>query len=54
VEPLAPSRYKIQFTASAELHDKIERLAALMPGADLVSIMEGPSRRSSNGSRPSA
>ena len=40
VEPLAPSRYRIQFTASAELHDKIERLAALMPGADLVSMME--------------
>ena len=40
VEPLAPSRYKIQFTASAELHDKIERLAALMPGADLVSMMD--------------
>ena len=40
VEPLAPSRYKIQFTASEEFHDKIERLAALMPGADLVSMME--------------
>ena len=40
VEPLAPSRYRVQFTASAEFHDKIERLAALMPGADLVSMME--------------
>ena len=40
VEPLAPSRYKIQFTANEEFHDKIERLAALMPGADLVSMME--------------
>jgi len=41
VEPLAPSRYKIQFTASAELHGKLERLVALMPGADLVSAVEG-------------
>ncbi len=40
VEPLAPSRYKVQFTASAELHDKLQRLAALMPGADLASILE--------------
>ena len=40
VEPLAPSRYRVQFTASAELHDKLERLAALMPGADLVSMIE--------------
>ena len=40
VEPLAPSRYRVQFTVSAEFHDKIERLAALMPGADLVSMME--------------
>jgi hypothetical protein len=30
VEPLAPGRYKVQFTASAELHDKLERLRALM------------------------
>ena len=40
VEPLAPSRYRIQFTASAEFHDKLQRLAALMPGADLASMME--------------
>ena len=40
VEPLAPSRYRVQFTASAELHDKIQRLAALMPGADLASMLE--------------
>jgi len=26
VVPLAPARYKVQFTASAELHDKLERL----------------------------
>ena len=30
VEPLSPARYKVQFTASAELHDKLERLQALM------------------------
>ncbi len=40
VEPLAPARYKVQFTASAEFRDKIDRLSALMPGADLASIME--------------
>jgi len=40
VEPLAPSRYRVQFTASAELHDKLQRLAALIPGADLASMIE--------------
>ena len=40
VEPLAPSRYKVQFTASAELHEKLERLSALMPGVDLASVVE--------------
>jgi hypothetical protein len=30
VEPLSPARYKVQFTASAELQDKLERLQALM------------------------
>ena len=40
VEPLAPARYKVQFTASAELHDKLQRLAALMPDADLASMIE--------------
>ncbi len=40
VEPLSPARYKVQFTASAELHDKLQRLAELMPGTDLASMME--------------
>ena len=40
VEPRGPSRYKVTFTASEKFHDKIERLSALMPGADLVSMME--------------
>ena len=40
VEPLAPARYRVQFTASAELHDKLQRLAALMPGTDLASMLE--------------
>jgi hypothetical protein len=39
VEPLAPSRYKIQFTASGELRDKLERLQALME-EDLVTAIE--------------
>ena len=44
VEPLAPARYKVQFTASAELRDKLERLRALMrpsvPDGDLAAIIE--------------
>ena len=44
VESLAPGRYKVQFTASAELHDKLERLRALMrpsvPDGDLAAIVE--------------
>ena len=30
VEPLAPERYKVQFTAGAEFRDKLTRLQALM------------------------
>src|SRR5262245_34383014 len=30
VEPLSPARYKVQFTASAELRDKLERLRKLL------------------------
>jgi hypothetical protein len=41
IEPLSPARYKVQFTASAELRDKLERLRALMRSsgrdADLAS-----------------
>jgi 5-methylcytosine-specific restriction endonuclease McrA len=44
IEPLAPARYRVQFTASAELHDKLERLRALMrpsvPDGDLGAIVE--------------
>jgi hypothetical protein len=44
VEPISPARYRVQFTASAELHAKIERLAALMrsevPDGDLAAIIE--------------
>ena len=44
IEPLAPARYKVQFTASAALKDKIERLQALMrpcvPDGDLAKIVE--------------
>lgn len=44
VQPLAPSRYKVVFTASAELHDKLERLQALMrssvPDGDLGAIID--------------
>jgi len=44
VEPLSPARYRVQFTASAQLHDKLERLRALMrsrvPDGDLAAIIE--------------
>jgi len=44
VEPLAPSRYKVQFTASSELRDKLERLQALLlaelPDADLAAVID--------------
>jgi hypothetical protein len=44
VEPLAPGRYKVQFTASAELRVKLEKLQALMrtavPNGDLATIIE--------------
>jgi 5-methylcytosine-specific restriction endonuclease McrA len=44
VQPLAPSRYKVQFTASAGFHDKLQRLKALMrsavPDGDLAAILE--------------
>jgi len=44
VEPISPARYKVTFTASSELHDKLERLRELMrssvPDGDLASIIE--------------
>lgn len=44
MEPLAPGRYKVQFTASARLHEKLERLQGLMrarvPDGDLATIIE--------------
>ena len=44
VRPLSPGRYKVQFTASAEFHHKLERLRALMaakvPDGDLAAVIE--------------
>ena len=44
VQPLSPGRYKVQFTASARLAEKLERLRALMrsqvPDGDLGAIIE--------------
>jgi 5-methylcytosine-specific restriction endonuclease McrA len=44
VEPLAPERYKVQFTASAGLRAKLEHLQALMrtavPDGDLATLVE--------------
>jgi hypothetical protein len=44
IEPLSPARYKVQFTASAGLREKLERLQALMrssvPDGDLAAIVE--------------
>ncbi len=39
VQPLAPERYKVTFTASTELRKKLERLQALMDG-DLAEVIE--------------
>jgi hypothetical protein len=44
VEPLSPARYRVQFTASAELKDRLERLQNLMrhevPDGDLAAVIE--------------
>ncbi len=44
VQPLAPERYKVQFTASAEFRGKLERLQALMSASvrdgDLAAVLE--------------
>jgi hypothetical protein len=44
IEPLSPGRYKVQFTASAALRDKIERLTELMrseiPDGNLAAVIE--------------
>jgi hypothetical protein len=39
VQPLAPERYKVQFTAGADLRRKLERLQKLM-SADLAQVIE--------------
>ena len=44
LEPFAPGRYRVQFTASAELRDKIERLRALtsasVPDGSLAALID--------------
>jgi hypothetical protein len=44
IEPLSPDRYKVQFTASAALRNKLERLLALMSasvaGRDLATVID--------------
>jgi 5-methylcytosine-specific restriction endonuclease McrA len=44
IEPLTPTRYRIQFTASAEPREKLERLRGLMrtsvPDGDLAAVIE--------------
>jgi hypothetical protein len=44
VQPLSPGRYKVQFTASAEFREKLEKLRALMgargPDGDLAAVIE--------------
>jgi hypothetical protein len=44
LEPLAPSRHRVQFTASDELRGKLERLQALMrstvPDGDLAAVID--------------
>jgi hypothetical protein len=44
LEPLSLTRYRVEFTASAELHDKIERARELLshsvPSGELSSVLE--------------
>ncbi len=40
VDPLRPDHFSVKFTASAVLREKLERLQALMPDADLAGIIE--------------
>jgi len=44
VEALAPGRHRVNFTASTELRDKLERLKALMrssvPDGDLAKVID--------------
>jgi 5-methylcytosine-specific restriction endonuclease McrA len=44
VKPIAPARYQVQFTAGAELRDKLERLQALMRSSggdgDLAAVID--------------
>ena len=44
LEPIAPARYKVEFTASAELHDKLCRARALLrhkvPDGDLGDVID--------------
>jgi hypothetical protein len=40
LRPLGRARYRVQFTASEALRDKLERLQALLPGSDLASLVE--------------
>ena len=44
IQPLSPGRYKVQFTASAEFHHKLERLRALMGSrgreGELAAVIE--------------
>ncbi len=40
VQPLSKARYKVEFTASEELRDKLKRLERLMPDDDLASIID--------------
>jgi len=44
LQPLSPARYKVQFTAGAALHEKLERLRGLLrsdvPDGDLGAVVE--------------
>jgi len=50
VEPLSPARYKVQFTASSELRDKLERLQALLH-TDLAAVIEVAGHREAGAAR---
>ena len=40
IEPLSQARFKVEFTASAMLRDKLKRLESLIAGSDIATIID--------------
>jgi hypothetical protein len=54
IEPVSPARFRVQFTASAELRDKLERLQALMRSSVPDNVMARYRRSAGRVSEPIA